>query len=86
MRAMGYLFRLKNDGVSYVIARSPNLAQYNHPRERFDASAWEPIGTVELTVEALQSYFERPDVVLKLVEDEYYYMSSNEDLRYVRER
>jgi len=46
----------------------------------------EPIGTVELTVEGLQRYFERPDVVLKVLEDEYYYMSSKEDLRYVRER
>jgi hypothetical protein len=84
MGKTGFIFRSTCSDTSYVVSLCPDLIVFG--LKAFDPRGWDRIGRIELSSDALQHYFARPDVALEALGERDWYRTSLEDeqLNYLR--
>ena len=82
MGKTGFVFKLASSETAYVVSTCPDLGVFGDVFGR----AWERVTGIEMTPEALKHYFWKPELVLKKLEESYWYQSSLEDERYIKDQ
>ena len=83
MGKTGFLFKLASSETAHVVSTCPDLEVFG---DVFSKGSWKRVGRIELTPEALKPYVWKPEVALEELEDKYWYLSSLEDERCMREQ